>query len=193
VCICVLSGCQTAISPVQVTRFHTAAANADVARGSFAMSEPANTLDDATYYEAVTRELQRLGYADVRTNPAASSATAPASQFIVTVKSAREIAKAGGGRSPVSVGVGGSTGGYGSGVGIGIGINLSGKPKDEVITTLSVSIRSSAGNRPVWEGRAESRAKDGTPGAQPGLAAAKLAAALFANYPGESGKTVLVP
>ena len=40
-------------------------------------------------------------------------------------------------RSPVSVGVSGSTGSYGGGVGVGIGINLGGGPKDQAGTELA--------------------------------------------------------
>ncbi len=180
-----LAGCQTAIAPVQVTRFHTIAPGSKADAGSFQISSPANTLDEATYQEAVIRELQRLGYS-------AAPVGGP-SAFTVSISTKRDIAAAGAARSPVTVGVGGGTGGYGSGIGIGLGFNLGGKPKDVVITNLSVSIQRMGVAKPIWEGRAEYRAKSGTPGAQPGLAAAKLAASLFANYPGESGKTVIVP
>jgi hypothetical protein len=191
-----LAGCQTAIAPVQVTRFHTAAPNADLERGVFQMAAPADSLDEATYQEAVARELQRLGYRDVRTaqpTGQAAGAPAPAALFIVTVSSKTEVQAGVKGRSPVSIGVGGGTGGYGGGVGVGLGFNLGGKPKDMIFTSLAVSIKRASDSKPIWEGRAETQAKAGTPGAQPGLAAAKLAASLFANYPGESGKTVTVP
>ena len=92
----------------------------------------------------------------------------------------------------MSVGVGGSTGSYGSGIGLGIGINLSGKPKDIVTSTLSVQIRRRADNLAIWEGRASTDAKDGSPAAQPGIAAAKLAGALVRDYPGQSGQTITV-
>src|SRR5690606_42017636 len=43
------------------------------------------------------------------------------------------------GRSPVNVGVGGSTGSYGSGVGLGVGINLGGgsRPSEQIDTERS--------------------------------------------------------
>ncbi len=181
-----LSACQTAVAPVQVTRFHTIAPATNYAALSFAIAAPpAGTLDEATYQEAVRREMQKIGYQ--------SAGTGAAPNLLVQVTSSRDVLGAAARRSPVSVGVGGSTGSYGSGVGIGIGFNLGGRPKDVIVTRLSVSIRNAADNRPVWEGRAEAQARDGTPAAQPGLAAAKLAAALFSAYPGESGKTVIVP
>ena len=183
--IIMLAGCQTAIAPVQVTRFHTIAPGSKVANGSFQIATPAGTLDEATYQEAVIRELQRLGFS--------AAPASDASDYTIVVNTKRETVAARAARSPVSVGVGGGTGGYGGGVGIGLGLNLAGKPKDVIITNLSVSIQRRGDARPVWEGRAEYRAKAGTPGAQPGLAAAKLAASLFSNYPGESGATVVVP
>ena len=75
---------------------------------------------------------------------------------------------------------------------MGIGINLSGKPKDQILSQLSVQIRRRADNQSIWEGRAMTEAKDGTPAAQPGLAAEKLARALFGDYPGKSGETITV-
>jgi hypothetical protein len=86
----------------------------------------------------------------------------------------------------------GSTGSYGSGLGVGIGINLSGKPKPVVATRLRVQLRNAADKRAIWEGRAETQAKEGSPAAQPGLAAGKLADALFQGFPGQSGATITV-
>ncbi len=83
------------------------------------------------------------------------------------------------------------SGGY-SGLGLGIGINLSGKPKGQVITELQVQIRRRADSTTIWEGRAQTEAREGTPASQPGLAAQKLAAALIGGYPGESGRTITV-
>ena len=45
----------------------------------------------------------------------------------------------------------------------------------------------------VWEGRAQTEAPGNAPAAQPGLAADKLARALFQDFPGESGRTITVP
>jgi hypothetical protein len=89
------------------------------------------------------------------------------------------------------VGGGVGSGGF-SGMGVGIGINLSGRPKDVVMTQLQVQIRRRADSATLWEGRAVSQAREGTPAAQPGLAAQKLASALIGGYPGESGRTITV-
>ena len=96
-------------------------------------------------------------------------------------------------RSPVSVGVGGSTGSYGSGLGLGIGINLGGGPKPTQDLQLSVRIDDAATGQALWEGRALTAVRAKAPAAQPSLAAAKLAEALFKDFPGESGRTITVP
>jgi hypothetical protein len=61
-----------------------------------------------------------------------------------------------------------------------------------VASRLRVQLRRAGDKSAVWEGRAETQAKQGTPAAQPGLAAGKLADALFKDYPGPSGQTITV-
>ena len=186
-----LSGCMAMTPPVDVTRFHNAQV-APIVPGSVVIE--ANVTDEghsrsieyATYSAALLRELQRVGFSEARTD-------AGNSEYIARYTIERAQISAGGSRSPVSVGVGGSTGSYGSGVGLGIGINLGGRPKDKIVTELSVRITKRADGNVVWEGRALVEAKQGSPAAQPGLAAAKLAEALFRDFPGESGTTIRVP
>lgn len=180
-----LAGCQTAVPPVEVTRFHI---GDQTGRGTIAVE--LLTLNDdisieyRTYAAAVGRELQRLGFTEQ---------TGTGSQYIASVNYLRGVRdRLAGGRSPVSVGVGGSTGSYGSGVGVGIGINLSGPPKPIVTTQLNVQIKRRSDMSVIWEGRAITEAKEGSPAAQPGLAASKLAAALFKDFPGVSGRTITV-
>mgnify|MGYP000868718425 CR=1 FL=1 len=184
-----LSGCATAVPTVEVTRFH---APDPVARTGGFLIEPmvaqtGQTIEFRTYAGAVSQELQRIGFIDE-----VGKQTLAPSEYIVRVDTQRTVQSALAARSPVSVGVGGSTGSYGSGVGLGIGIDLSGKPKDVVTSTLSAQIRRRSDNSTIWEGRAIVQAKEGAPAAQPGIAAAKLAAALFSGYPGKSGETITV-
>ena len=75
---------------------------------------------------------------------------------------------------------------------MGVGINLSGKPKDIVTTELQVQLRRRSDSTTIWEGRAYTEGKQGSPEAQPAAAAQKLAAALIGGYPGESGRTITV-
>lgn len=183
----VLAGCQTAVPPVEVTRFHM---GDQTGRGTIAV-QPLTLSDDTsieyrTYAAAVGRELQRLGFSEV---------AGTGSQYIASVHYLRGVRdRLAGGRSPVSVGVGGSTGSYGSGVGVGvgIGIDLSGPPKPVVTTQLGVQIKRRSDMSVIWEGRAITEAREGSPAAQPGMAASKLATALFGDFPGVSGQTIRV-
>ena len=95
-------------------------------------------------------------------------------------------------RGPVNVGVGGSTGSYGSGVGVGIGLDLSGPPPEVTGNQLGVVIRDNASGQALWEGRAEFSASTNSDFASAQAAARKMAGALFAGFPGQSGETIEV-
>lgn len=190
-----LSACATAAPPVEVTRFHI---DNPARTGTVAVEEmPGNpdiSLEFRTYAAAVSQELQRVGFTPTQ-------AGAP-SDYVASVSFRRAFRPSGvdrGSDRPVSVGVGGGIGSGGGrrggtfgGLGLGVGINLSGKPKDIVTTELHVQLRRRSDSAAVWEGRASTEAKQGTPAAQPGTAAQKLAAALIGGYPGESGRTIKV-
>lgn len=183
-----LTACQTPIGPVEVTRFHDAAALARLAQGTITvMAAPgfsdSQSLELASYQSAVTRELQRVGYRDVAAGTAQQVAEVRVERFTVSPDR---------GRGPVSVGVGGSTGSYGGGVGVGIGLDLSGRPKELVTTQLSVMIRDAATRATVWEGRANFTVAANAPLAQTQLGAAKIAEALFRGFPGNNGETIEV-
>lgn len=183
-----LAACQTYVGPVEVTRFHDAAALSRLSQGTIAVL-PApgfsdeQSLEQASYDAAVSRELQRVGY---------SLATAGTSQQVAEVRVERFRMQPERGRGPVSVGVGGSTGSYGSGVGVGIGLDLSGRPKEQVTTQLSVMIRDAGTRATVWEGRASFTVAASSQLAQTQLGAAKMAEALFRGFPGNNGETIEV-
>lgn len=184
-----LAGCATAIPPVEVARFY----EAQVPKSGTITVVPADpsdagSLEFRTSANAVSAALGRVGFT-VADESASSGATYKALLSISRETLAPAVVK----RNPVSVGVGGSTGSYGSGLGVGIGINLSGKPKPLVASRMRVQIRRVSDNVAVWEGRAETQVKEGSPAAQPGIAAGKLADALFKDYPGTSGTTITVP
>ena len=187
-----LGGCATAVPPVEVTRFHNAApAWAPGTRYAIAtapLDGPAAgmpSIEWNSYRAAVDQQLQRQGLV-----AAGAGDRAPLLVRIDFVRSERER---GGGNSPVSVGVGGSTGGYRSGVGLGIGFSLGGGPRRIYDIELAVRIDDSASGNALWEGRAIAAIPAKAPAAQPSLAAAKLAGALFKDFPGESGRTISVP
>ena len=187
-----LGGCATAVPPVEVTRFHNAVpgwvpgtryAVATAPLDGAAAAMP--SLEWNSYRAAVDQQLQRQGLV-----AAGSNEKAP---LLVRIAFERSEPPPAARRSPVSVGVGGSTGSYGSGVGLGLGINLGGGPKRMADLQLSVRIDDAATGQAIWEGRALTAVPVKAPAAQPSLAAAKLAEALFKDFPGESGRTITVP
>ena len=182
-----LAGCVAPTGPVEVTRFHTPDVSA-LGRGTIAI-EPApgqdgSSLEWRTYQAAVERQLGLLGYVPVPPGMTAGQ--------IAQVRLAREQFRPDRAGAPVSVGVGGSTGTYGSGLGVGIGINLSPRPAEQVRTELGVIIGNRASGAALWEGRASFAVRSGSPLAGTALGAAKMAQALFKDFPGQSGETIEV-
>ncbi|HUD93104.1 hypothetical protein [Sphingobium sp.] len=189
-----LSACATAAPPVEVTRFHI---DNPARSGSLAVEEmPGNpdvSLEFRTYASAVSQAFQQVGF---------TPDDGKQSDYVALVSFSRSFRPSGIDRSsdkPVSVGVGGALGSGGGrrggsfgGLGVGVGINLSGKPKDIVTTQLHVQVRRRSDSTAIWEGRASTEAKQGSPAAQPATAAQKLANALIGGYPGESGRTINV-
>ncbi len=173
-------GCAASIPPVEVTRFHLGTA---IPAGAVRVETPPS-LEGATYAAAVGRAMARIGYADA-VGAAESLYTAKTSFTRLT----REEAK----KSPFSIGIGGGSFGGNVGVGLGASIPIGGKTRQIIVTRLSVQLIRKADATMVWEGKAETSAPSTAPAAQPGLAAEKLANALFKDFPGTSGQTVVVP
>jgi hypothetical protein len=177
-----LGGCAASIPPVQVTRFHLGNTIVPAPVSAVAVGTP--SLERAAYDAAVAREFARLGFA-----PGNADA-----RYTFSTEVTRESRPAAPKRSPISIGIGGGTGGYGGGVGAGVSFGLGGNRNSEIIVTrLSVQLRERGGVGMIWEGRAETQAPVNAPASQPGLAADKLAAALFKDFPGISGRTISVP
>lgn len=182
-----LGACAIPTGPVEVTVFNRVAEGQPYGSGSFSVTPAPDMgagqgLALSPYLAAVSREMARIGYIE----------RAGGNDVVAEVRVAQsEIL--GERRSPVSVGVGGSTGSYGSGVGLGVGINLGGGSGPKVETILSVRILRARDKLIIWEGRAVQVAAKRAPAAQPGIAASKLAEALFKDFPGKSGTTVEVP
>jgi hypothetical protein len=175
-----LPGCAATIPPVEATRFHL---GQPIAPGPVRVEAPAG-LEGAAYTAAVARALARLGFAD------APAGAQPAYTAKVDFERlSREQAR----RSPVSIGIGGGSFGRSVGVGIGTSFGIGGGSREIVVTRLSVQLARTDGGTAVWEGRAQTQASVNAPAAQPGLAAEKLADALFSDFPGESGRTITVP
>lgn len=181
-----VSGCVTPVGPVEVTRFHTPDVSA-LGKGAIAV-EPApgtdgKSLEWQSYQAAVLRQLALLGYSEAPAGQGAQVAELRLS------RGTYQPERAG---SPVSVGVGGSTGSYGSGLGLGIGINLSPRPAQQVQTEMGVIIKDRASAQALWEGRASFAVSAKSPLADTALGAPKMAEALFKGFPGNSGETIEV-
>ncbi|MGN6500782.1 MAG: DUF4136 domain-containing protein [Tsuneonella sp.] len=174
---------------VEVTRFHTPATLAQAGPQPVTVRAVGDLHPDdlasRVWLDAVSRQLERLGYTVVANAPR-----------VVEVSLRQETLRrdAARSRSGVSVGVGvGSGGGYygGSGVGLGLGFLLGGKHAGEVRDSeLSVTIADAATGQHLWEGRAEASPRASSKDAQPARLADEMAAALFAGFPGESGATI---
>lgn len=186
-----LAGCATGPTrfPVQTTRFHL---NEMTDRGTIAVEPlpgggPAS-IEYKTYAAAVESDLLRLGYTS------AGPGTKP--DFLATVSFTRAPRALPPRRSPVSIGIGGGgiSGGRGGGVGLGGGVSLpvgGSGGREGIVTELSVRIRQ--GPDAVWEGQAQSLTDSAAADADAAGIAARLSRALFAGFPGESGRTIEVP
>ncbi len=186
VAVLALAGCATTPS-TRVTRFHL---EQPIARGEIAV-EPLvpsdkDSLEFQTYASIVGAELARIGFTEA---PGLKQSELVA--VMAVERGSRETLAQ---RSPVSVGVGGGTGGYGGGgVGVGISFPIGKKRSNEVVVTrLSVQIKRRSDSTVVWEGRAETAASAGSAAAEPAATVRTLAAALFRDFPGASGKTITV-
>jgi Domain of unknown function (DUF4136) len=160
--------------PVQVTRFTSPG---ELVRGPAAPAKAATSLEQSTYDAAVSRELAGMGFAaegDAR--------------YTYTAEVTKDVRRDPVRRSPVTIGIGGGTGGWGGSFGIGGSFGV-GTPRgrDTTVTTLFVQLRDRATGKTVWEGRAE--AESAAPG---GERIERLAAALFRDFPGQSGRTISV-
>lgn len=174
-------------APVEVTRFHTPDSITTLGRSAVAVvaapGTDAASLETRVWLQAVEAELAALKF---------GTATAGAADAVAEVRVERDVQRTERQRGPVSVGVGGATGGWNSGVGLGLGFNLGGGPKARVYTRLVVVIRSRATGLSLWEGRAENVENEKAKAAAIDQAAPRLAHALFSGFPGTSGATITV-
>lgn len=181
-----MSACTTT-PPVEVTRFHlpdTSMLGQGPIYVAAASGMNANALEFRNWSAAVGQQLTAVGYT-VQQSPVAGAQVAEVNFARSTMQAVRN-------NSPVNVGVGGSTGSYGGGLGVGIGFDLSGPPANQVASQLSITIRDQKGGKSLWEGRATQMVSERSALASPQASAQKLAAALFQNFPGNSGETITV-
>lgn len=182
-------GCTTTrTAPVEVTRYHLGSLTERTGIAIEPMTGAAQISPEFQLYaDAVAAELQRLGFAPGATG---SGYVAAVSFTRTQLGSYRE-------QPPVSIGLGGggiSGGRRGGGVGLGGGLSfgIGGKTRQVIGSELAVQLRRRSDNTTVWEGRAVTESVSGKPGNDPREAAARLAQALFKDFPGESGVTTTV-
>ena len=185
-----LSACATSpyTGPVEVTRF--VAQNPEgLGQGPIVVyfpDEVSSANAKSAIKAAVERELQEIGYSIVAQEGRGIQ--------VAAVRTSRNAiaAPVENNRGPVSVGVGGQTGGFGSGVGMGVGINLGGgREGPAALTEISVRITSADGAT-LWEGRAQMATGVKSPYSQVDASARALAAGLFRDFPGGNGETVSI-
>ncbi|MES2498824.1 MAG: DUF4136 domain-containing protein [Pseudomonadota bacterium] len=187
-----LAGCASQMPQTQVTRFHL---GQPIAPGQVAV-EPrdptlAKDLEFQSYARVVQGELNRLGFG--------IAPDLTKSELVAVTEVRRSWRPTGQARgSSLSIGLGGgSGGGWGGGTSVGLGGSMSfpiGKPREkmDVLTQLSIQLKRRSEGTVIWEGRAETVARDNSPAANPEAAVARLASALFKDFPGRSGETITV-
>jgi hypothetical protein len=186
-----VAGCATddIATGTSVTRFHL---GQPIARAQIAV-EPADprdagSLEFSQISAAVGRELTRLGWTVAEGNARSEQVA-----LVGVTQQSREAAR----NSGLSIGIGGGTGSFGrrGGVGVGGGVTIpvgGGGANQVVATQLNVRIQRRSDATVAWEGRAVSEARADAPLAVRAAAADRLAAALFRDFPGESGRTIRV-
>ena len=187
-----LSACTTTpyTGPIEVTRFVAEAPNG-LGQGPITIyfpEEVSNASAKAATKAAVERELQALGYTIVaQEGRGIQVAAVRTSRTPIAAAEQRQRQ-----RGPVDVGIGGGTGGFGSGVGLGAGINLGGgREGPAAMTELSVRITGDDA-KSLWEGRSQIATGVKSPYSQVETSARTLSAALFRDFPGGNGETVMI-
>lgn len=169
--LALITGCSTAVGGgdaqrgTSVTRIHL---GGNIARGEVAVEPRFTTQAAGGVYEpgfgaTVASELQTLGF-----RPAANPAT---SEFVATVDVATATGAALAARAPAP-GAAPETAAAG------------------IATQLAVQLKRRSDGSIVWEGRARAPARAGSVASA--ATVRKLARAMFRDFPGESGRTIIV-
>ncbi|MEA3038366.1 MAG: hypothetical protein QOE79_879 [Sphingomonadales bacterium] len=165
-------GTNVRMGGVEVGRFHLGEpiAHAQIAVEPFDRADAASP-DFAAASAAVARQLQRLGWTVVNTTGQSEQialvALQSGSREAIAARSAARVGR-GFASGPASTAPGGNA------------------------TLLEVAIRRRSDGTVFWEGRALSDARPGSSEPVGAAAAERLAAALFRDFPGESGRIIRV-
>ena len=183
--LALLAGCETT-TPTKVTRFSLGQPITPSAVAITPRNPDASGLAFSTTASAVSAELNRLGF----TIAAPDDASTP----LVAVVALDVTTRPGPPRGPqFSVGIGGATFGRHTGFGGGVDVPVSrGRESYVDSSLLSVQLKRRADSTVIWEGRASTFTDAGSPADSPGALSQKLATALFRDFPGASGQTIMV-
>lgn len=181
-----IAGCTTT-APTKVTRFSlgppiTPSAVAIAPRSP----NDGGGLAFSTTASAVSAELNRLGF----TVAAAEDASTP----LVAVVGLDQTTRPGPPRGPqFSIGIGGATFGRHTGFGGGVDVPV-GRARESYIDSslLTVQLKRRSDGTVIWEGRASTAMDSGAQANSPAALSQKLATALFRDFPGASGQTIMV-
>ena len=181
--VLLLTGCgSAALRGIEVTRFYIDDSLSDqLINLEQTQSEQSKSLEFESYASIVGAKLEAVGF---KVKPGKDK------DLVASLNFNRGLRTKAAKSSPFSVGVGG--GSYGSNVGVsgGVSIPVGGSPGGEVyVTELQIQFIRRSTNSIVWEGTA--RKETETAPADPSGVMQKLATALLADFPGESGRTVV--
>ena len=183
-----LAGCTTTPT-AEVTRFHLGGLMPSDTIRVVQSTDPitagaAVPLEFRSYAATVAQDLARHGFRPIETGR-------PAYLAILDVQ---QTTRAGIPQpSPFRIGIGGGTGSGNGGIGGGVNVPIGGARNTDVrVNALSVRIRRESDNTAVWEGRAVQQVPANAQGSNLSAAVPALSGALFSEFPGESGRTVIV-
>ena len=182
ICLTTLAACATSQPRTEITRFHlNQPIPAEAVLVEAAASVDSVSLEYQTYEQHVISELSKLGFI-------AGDASA---DLVAEVGVSRGLQAVAPKRSPVSVGVGGGSYGGSGGVSGGVSFPVGGSSGGErYVTELKVTLIKVSTKSVLWEGSVRQQSE--TAPVSPAANMQALTQALFADFPGESGKTQLV-
>ncbi|NUN68012.1 DUF4136 domain-containing protein [Pseudanabaena biceps] len=183
-----LAGCASTPT-AEVTRFHMGQPIATDTIRIVASPDPVApgtpvSLEFRTHANVVAQDLARHGFRPVEGAPSA----------YIAILNVQQTTRAGiPSSSPFRIGIGGGT--SSGNVGIGGSVNVPvGQPRnnDVRVNVLALRIRRASDSSAVWEGRAVQEVPARQQGSNLSAAVPALSRALFAEFPGESGRVVTV-
>jgi hypothetical protein len=183
---CLLAGCTTT-TPTKVTRFNL---GQPIVPGAVLITprnpNDAGGLAFSTTASAVSAEFARLGFTIAAPNDTSSP--------LVAVVALDQTTRPGPPSGPAfSVGIGGASFGRHTGFGGGVDVPVTrGRESYVDSSLLSVQLKRRSDATVIWEGRASTVADASSPADSPAALSQKLATALFRDFPGASGQTIMV-